>query len=253
MPAIGHEQVLYGPDGEQFNIYTSRRWPLGTQLILQDGRRFRFVRNGAVAMVPGKLYQSELPDPDHDTLAVVSGTLGARAIRLTNGADTIEADLYADGYIVTEAAAGASPGRLYRIAGSHAAITNATDGNIPLAGGSGLQAALNTSDTVTLVKSPYADVIVHPSPPTAMVVGVAMGAVAAAGFGWVQTRGITPCLIDGTVTIGLSVMPSNAIDGSVEAWALTEGTPNVELYPAIGRVIEVAPDTGYGLIYLELD
>ena len=44
--------VLYGPESERFNTYTTRRWPLGTQLHLQDGRIYRFGRCGASVALP---------------------------------------------------------------------------------------------------------------------------------------------------------------------------------------------------------
>lgn len=250
--------VLYMPEGAQFDVYTAaqgQRYPLGQKLELPDGRIYRFARNGTSALAPGRLVQSEVPDGDHDTLAVPSSSnnvVGSRTMTVTNGSDTIEANLYRDGYAVIEAAAGAGDGYLYKI-DAHGELTASVDVDVPLQGGYGLRTALNTSDTVTLVKSPYADVIIHPSSPTAMCVGVPAATIAASGFGWVQTHGPCAVLIDGTVIIGLSVMASNGTDGSVEAWGLTEAGPNTEISPAIGTVMEVAPTTGLGLIYLTIE
>lgn len=255
-----HGGPIFGPEGEQFNVYDSAKswnipYKLGTRLMLEDGRQYVFGRVGAVAAVAGRLYQSEVPDADHDTLAVpasANNVIGSRTLTATNGADVVEANLYAQGFAVIEAAAGAGDGFLYKIADSHPELAGSVDIDIPLAAGAGLQTALNTSDTVTLIKHPLADVIIHPSPPTAAVIGVAAAAIPAGDFGWFQVKGVCAVLIDGTVVIGDSVMPSDAVDGAVEAWILTEGTPNAEIAPNIGQVVEVAPTTGLGAILLNI-
>lgn len=246
---MSYPNVHFGNEGEQYNTYSTERWPVGTKMMLQDGRTFQFAKAGAVALAAGVLCQSEVPDADHDTLAVAAaGAVGDKFVTITNGVDTIEANLYAGGYLCVEAAAGTGEGVVYKIANAHDAIANATNGTIPLE--RGLAIALNTSSTVTLVKHPCRDILIHPSPPTANVVGVTATAIAANKFGWIQTGGVGCCLIDGTVVIGQSVMPSNGTDGSVKAWGLTEGAPNVEITPAIGRVVEVAPTGDSGLINL---
>ena len=166
---MSYPSAVYGPDDERFNVYTTQRWPLGTILRLQDGREYRFGRNGAVAAVAGCMYQSEVPDADHDSLAVPSSTsnvIGSRSLVVTNGGDAVEANLYASGYAVTEAAAGSGEGRAYKIDVAHDLLAASVSITIPLAAGNGLQTALDTSDTITLVKHQMADVVIATAPPT---------------------------------------------------------------------------------------
>lgn len=252
MGAIGPEQLLMGPDGEQFNTYTTKRWPLGTALLMQDGRLYRFFENGGTALAAGRLIQSEVPGANFDELALPAAvSVGARAFNITNGATTIAADLFAEGYLNVEDDAG--EGHLYVIEGNDAELAGSAAFEVRLKGGHGIRVALTTATTVGLTKNPFKDAIIHPSPNTARLLGVTPTAIAADRFGWVQTRGPASVLTDGTVVIGDSVMASDAVDGAVESWKLTEGTPNTEITPVVGQVMEVAADTEHSLIYLMLE
>lgn len=256
--------ILYGPPSQARDTHTStqgQRWPLGTLLVLQDGRRFRYAKMGSTAGVAGSLYQSEVPDGDHDTLATAAnGAVGDRTITITNGSDAIEADLYAEGYAVMEqVAANAGGGRAYKIEASHDAISGSVSGAIPLAAGEGVEEAFVAgTGTVTLVKSPYDDVIIHPSPPTAAIVGVAAADIPASGFGWLQVHGPCACLIEGTMVIGTLVSPSDGTDGALESAGLlvTNSAPKAveihELIP-VGVCMEVAPSGDAGMVFLLLD
>lgn len=256
--------ILYGNEGEQHNSYTDARWPLGTLMVLQDGRRFRFGLNGAGAATAGFLFQSEVPDANFDTLAVPSSTVntaGNRTIRVTLPASAITKDLWKDGYAVTEAAAGAGEGYAYKITG-HPASAGSEDVTFDIA--SPLKHTLNTSDKVTFMKHPGADVIIHPAPPTAALYGVAAGAIAAASYGWFATGGPQPVAVVGTHVIGGGLIATGTVtgspDGTVEAAgvAITTTAATIaqitELTGAlVGRCMEVAPTTGFGMAYLTID
>lgn len=234
---------------ETKKTYTNRRWPLGTLLVTQDGRAFRFAENGATALAAGVVVQSEVPGANFDELAVPTArSVGDREVTVTNGATSVTADMFAGGYLNVEDDTG--EGTLYLIE-SNSAAGNAGTISITLA--EGLTIAWTTSTTVGLTKHPLADVIIHPSPPTAAVQGVVPTSVAANAFFWAQVRGPASVLTDGTVGIGKSVMASDATDGSVEAWALTEGTPNTEIAAAIGTVMEVGATTEHSLVKLAIE
>lgn len=254
---------LFGPESERFNTYSTRRWPLGTQLVLQDGREFRFGRNGNATGAVGKLYQSEVPDGNFDTLAVPSSALnvvGSRDARVTLPANSIAENLWAEGYMAVEAAAGAGFGRAYKIE-SHPASSGSEDITIRLAPGNGLQTALNTSDKLTFMKHPMDAVIIHPAPPTAPVVGVPQVSATANYYGWYQFRGPCAVLVVGTHVIGGGVAATGTVtgspDGSVEATGViitTTAATVAQITEAfgsnIGVCMEVAPTTGYGMVNL---
>lgn len=258
---MAYPSQINAVEGEQFNNYDGRRWPLGTRMVMQDGRRFVFAAAGGTALTAGNLQQSELPDADHDTLAVqAAGSVGDRTISLTNGTDAIEADLYADGFATLEAVAGASEGRLLKVDLTHDLLGASATVSLPLAAGYGLPLAINTSDTVTLVKNPYEDVIEQPGPPTACVVGVASSAIPIDNWGWLQTWGPCAALVAGTEVLGGRISPTGTVTGTagaIEASGviITATNPTIaqitELIQ-IGICMEVAPTGDYGIVFLTL-
>lgn len=258
---MSYPAFLNAVEGEQFNNYDSKRWPLGTRMVLQDGRRYVFAKAGATALATGKVQQSEVPDPDHDTLAVLSGAANARLISFTNGSDAVEADLYADGSVVTEAAAGASEGYLLKVDISHDSQAASTGVEIPLAAGSGLPIALNTSDTITLCKNPYDDVIISAAPPVALILGVACSPIPIANWGWLQTWGPAAVLVAGVEVIGGRVSPCGTAGpstvGAIEASGIIITTTAATIAQItelleLGWCMEVAPTTGYGHVFLKI-
>ena len=242
--------ILFGPDGVQYTTNAARQWPLGTRLYLPDGRIFAYAENGATAMVAGNLYQSEVPGANFDDLAVAATAAGAVLVTVTNGVTAIAANDFDGGYMVVQDDVG--EGFVYGLR-NHAAIAASVAGDINLQTGVSIQVAFTTATTILLVKNEFKGVIIHPSPPTAALVGVACKATAASEFGWLQRHGLAAVLTDGTVVIGESVMPSNATDGSVEDWGLAEAAPPTEIGAAIGLVAEVAVTTEYSLIFLKLE
>lgn len=229
---------------------TTQEFPLGTFLRFQDGRTFQYGSAGAsVALAPGKLYQSEVPGANFDDIVVPATAIGARVLTVTTQATLISADLFNGGYVVVQDDTGEGYAYLIDDTAAVAATTLGT-GAIVLA--EGIVVALIAATTVLLTKNPLANVIVHPSPATAAVVGVATGVVAASSFSWLQTRGLCPVLTDTTVVIGKSVIASSLVDGAVTPMVLTEGTPNTEIQPIVGIVHEVAIDTEYSAIKLAI-
>lgn len=245
------DQVVHGSEGDQRKS-TLNRGPhgLGTLLQFGDGRAFRYVKNGGTAMLPGKLYQRKVPGANYDELVIPTAqAAGATSITVTNGATAVTLNQFKDGWLGVEDDTG--EGYNYLIA-SNTADSGTGAVTVVLADALGLKEAITTSTTVGLYENKYDAVIVHPSPPTSAVAGVATHAMPASYYGWVQVRGECQVLIDGTVVIGKSVMPSTNTDGAVMAWALTEATPNTEIGTIVGIVSEVAATTEYGLIDLKL-
>jgi hypothetical protein len=258
--------ILTAPESERYNVYTTRRWPLGTELHLQDGRQYRFGRVGAsVASVQAFLYQSEVPDGNFDTLAVPSSALnvvGSRDLRVTLPANSITENLWAEGYACIEAAAGAGEGRAYKIE-SHPASAGSEDITIRLAPGNGLQTALNTSDKVTFMKHPMDHVIIHPAPQTAALIGITSAPAAASSYGWFQFRGPGPVMVVGTHVIGGGLIATSTVtgspDGTVEAAGVGITTTAATIAQIteitggfVGVCMEVAPTTAAGMALLRM-
>jgi len=254
--------VIFGPEGEQFNIYTAptrfaeRRRQLGTQMILPDGRKFRFCRMGGTLGVVANLFQAPIPIANHLTVTVqAAAAVDATSIAVTLGATASSVDEYADGYFVVEDDAG--EGYVYKIDRAHDAVASAGVFTIPLAPGSTVQVAMTTSTTGSLIRNQYADAIIHPSPPTAQVVGFPASAITANNYGWLQTAGVGAALADGTLIIYNTVVPSDGVDGAVEdgAAAITDGTPPTghgQIQP-IGVVIDIGATTEECTLRLNMD
>lgn len=253
--------IIWGPEGEQFSTYAAptrlpeRRYALGTQLWLPDGRKYVFVENGGTEIAAGRLCQSPVPGANFDELAVAAAAaVGATSIQVTNGATAITADQFADGYISIEDDAG--EGHIYKIDSQHDAVAASGTFTVPLAPGVSVQVALTTSTTAGLLQSPYQDIIIHPSPPTAKLVGVTPTTLEADRYGWLQFAGPCSLLTDGTLLIFQQVVASDAVDGAVEPAdsAITDGTPPTghgELV-MVGDVLEVAATTEHSIVNLRL-
>ena len=194
--------IIRANEGEQYNTYTTAQYVLGQQFVLgPDGRTFRFALNGSVALKGNELIQAKagddnLIDLDVDT-AAAAGTFD---ISVTNGATSVAVDELAGGFISVYVDGGGSAGTLsntYRIdsnaaAGNAAALVITIDPN-----SGGFQRAITTADNCEICWNQYSGVVVSTgATPTAQIVGVSTGAVAAAEYGWLQTKGIIGVLVD---------------------------------------------------------
>jgi hypothetical protein len=240
---------------EVYKTYTTAKHRLGTQIDLPDGRRFRFAQNGAAALAAARLVQSVVPVANHLNIPVqAAAAAGATQISVTLGATAVAANAYRDGYVyVNDAGADTTTeGYMYRIK-SHPAASGAATLTLTLYEDSPVKVALTTNSEVTLIRNKFSGVIIHPSPPTSLVVGATPVAVDANAYFWCQTRGLCPVLTDGTLVQARSAMPSASVDGAVSPLTFTEGTPNVEIAYVVGRVAAVNATTEESLIYLELE
>ena len=216
---------------------------LGTVGRTEDDRYFRWSKAGAVALAPGKLMQSEVPGANFSAMTIPTAqAIGAKDITVTNGATAITANMFRDGYInfVTSTGAGA----LYRIA-SHPAADAAASCVITLE--NGLAAAIAATTTADLIKHKCDAVIIHPSPPTAAVIGVPLVAVTAAYYFWAQVHGPCSVLTDGTLVIGKLCMPSASVDGAAATYT-TGGDDEI----IVGQVMKVDADQTYSIVDLDL-
>lgn len=226
-------------------VTTTHRGPmaLGTIGITEDGRRYRWSKAGATALSPGRVMQGEVPGANFDELAIDGvHAIGDKVITITNGNTAITANMFKDGYLNVEDDTG--EGILYRIASHPAADTSATCA-ITLT--NGIAVAMIAATTVGLTKHKCDSVIIHPSPPTATLVGVPNTTVAAGSYFWAQFRGACSVLTDGVITAGKLVMPSASVDGAVAAYSTGGDDEHI-----VGAVIEVAADTEHSVIDLML-
>lgn len=220
---------------------TSANTNLGALATTGDGRYYRYASLGAVAAVPGKLYQAAAEITNHQNLApTANGAIGDKTITVTLGATAVTANQYAGGFVMVTASTGA--GYSYEIASHPAALLSATlqltlvD---PL-----LTTTASASTKIDLIPSPYSATVVNPTAATSAPVGVAVFPVAIGGFGWLQVSGPTILLADGTVVVGTNLTASNATAGAVEAAAGVQAV--------VGTALTGIDTTEYGAVFLQL-
>lgn len=213
---------------------------LGTVRCLDDGRTFAYARAGAVALAAGKLTQNAVVAANHLNIAVATAAaIDDTRVNVTLGATAAAANLYKDGFLHVNDAAG--EGHLYKIRG-HLAIVSAGTGYIELY--DKLRVALTTLSEVTLTQSPQDGVLVFPISQTGAPAGVPPIAVTASYYFWNQVKGPCACLVDGVVVVGNDVAPGTVTAGALKAAATTD------IVGAVGRVLRVNADTEYALIQL---
>jgi hypothetical protein len=246
---MSYPNLLYGPEGEQYNLYTGvaasgsgQRWPWGTKMQMQDGRAYRYARAGGTLLVIGNLLQSAANVANDVGRTAIAAALGSRAPTLTTGG-AVTANNYAQGQFLVDV----DPGKGQYIIDNHLAGTTATVYN--LAAGHAIRvAALTTTSRVSLIANPYKGVIQYPAAtPTSGAAGVAVSAIAATtGEGWIQTAGVAAVTTSGTLIIG-NIAVSNIAAGAVGPGSSTSALLD-EL--TVGSVVRVGPTTGLSPIKL---
>lgn len=202
MAILGSQDVCIG--NSNFVSTATAQYDLGTRGYTRDGRAFRYVLNGASALIAGEVIQAPVFTVGNSALAVntTSGVaLGATVISVTC-ASTVAASFYNDGHLIV--ASGAGQGLMYQIK-SHPAVSTGATGAFTLYDEEGLAVAITTTSTITLVPSKYNGVVQTPATTaTGIIVGVAPYAIAATQYGWLQTWG--PCPVKGSDTAALGVL-----------------------------------------------
>lgn len=257
-------------------------YPLGTRGYLNDGRIFRYTKNGATALTVGSLIQAEAPSADHKSSLVVttggSFSSGDTAMLIkfstdTTGVGTLGADNYKEGYLYFHD--GAGEGMMVQIA-SHEAATTVNDAafwsTMQFMDYAELTTKGSTATTASnygIVKNLYDDVIEFPTAMTCVPVGITPRAVAANYYFWLQTWGVAPCRVKsagtGIPAVGFPLMPATVAGDVSRPWwnASTKFTSAGVLNgmrtdfmaaqrPIVGTCLEVGATGETGLIDLKL-
>jgi len=224
-----------------FTTSTSANTNLGALATTGDGRYYRYSSLGAVAAVPGKLYQAAAEITNHQNLApTANGAIGDRTITVTLGATAATANYYAGGYAVISDSTG--EGYMYEIA-SHPAAGSGLTLQLTLVDPL-LTTTASASTKVDLIPNPYSATIVNPTTATSAPIGAAVFPVAIGGFGWMQVSGPTVLLADGAITVGTNLAASNGTAGAVE--------PAAGVQAVVGTALTGIATTEYGAVFLQL-
>lgn len=237
---------------------TSASYPVGTVMRNSRGDVYRYVH--AVAAV-GKA-DIVAQDISVSCSGVIDGkataaAIGATEVTLTDTDTFSTADVenvYAGGTLIIEDDAG--EGHRYPIL-SNAVGTAA--GVMVLTLHEGLAVALTTDTDVAIVGSMYRNL--RPASTTdPFVSGVAVKAIGAAEYGWVQTWGVGVCVADlvsnGLMTIGAPAFLSDGDTGQAQNFAgvASNATLNSGDWdtPHIGYFLHAGTDAAHVGVYLQI-
>lgn len=255
MPGIGETRRFAnltgitgtGISADVVEITTDQKHPLGTMAITRDGCLYRYSQAGDTLLVAGNLQQGIPKVTAHlaNTPPVVAA--GATSFVYTPGAATGVANLYAEGYLIIDTTPG--NGYKYRVSG-HGAIASATAFTLNLDPDDPIEVALTASSRVGLHTNPWKLTVVCPTAITARICGVACSAAPINNYYWCQTRGVAPCLINGTPAITSPVANSATTAGAVDVW--TTAAAAVTITP-VGHMMQVGVSGKNNAVFLTID
>lgn len=239
---LGGLPIIYGIDPYHEEANSSH--VLGSLGISADGRKFRYAKAGSsAALIAGNVIQSPAENTSNESLTPTATTLGATEVTVTTGA-AVTANQYAGGYMVCTNTP--SNGLVYKIK-SHPANSGATTCVFTLY--EPLIVAFTTDTRVDLVYDPYNGVIQNPATASGAIVGVALKAITASYYGWVQTGGTCAVLAGGTVGVGKVVVANQGTAAS----AIVGANTATEAFPILGRAVTSGTNGENCAVFLQMD
>lgn len=241
-------------DQPKQDIYTTnatQQHALGTKLVYPDGRVFRYAKNGAVALAKALMTSSAAITSYCSTIAqAVSGTSITAGLEefefdVTTGGTWVE-DEFAEGFLVINKVTGI--GDIYKVAANR--INSGSDILMRVRLETPIRTTLAATSEITMVKSPWRDVIVMPTTAEGTPAGVPLVAVPINYYCWLQTGGYTPMVVDTSETL---------VKGDRCGYP---GTPNVagavgdietDIDAVWGIAVYVATEAEVAIVDLKLD
>lgn len=213
---------------------------LGTLRVLSDGRKFRYCKNGGVALTAGLATMGPDAVANHVNCAVaVAAAVGSKSVTITLGATAATLNQYKDGFLQINDADG--EGLQYAIdghpahAGSGSLIVNLKDT---------IRVALTTSSKASLIYNLYNGVVITTGaavsaagiPPIPITIGY---------YFWCQTGGLACAGVTNAVALGQKLTVAN--NGLLDV-AAAHGSP------VVGYTIGTAGVTGnFKPVWLTID
>lgn len=186
---------------------------LGQLAGTPDGRLWRFAKNGAVALSPGKLTVNA--DVDSDVVnKTVARTYAAGVTEvIIDSAGAVAADFYKDGYLTINDATG--EGYSYPVVGN-TVTTGAAELTVYLKEPTKTALTIDVSEA-TLTQNDYDGLLITIADQADFAAGVPNAAVTAAYYHWTQVGGTCAVLADEAIAKGLTLTIGSSTVGSVEA------------------------------------
>ncbi len=240
--------ILFGdvnqPSQGIYEDSATQQYALGTQLIYNDGRKFRYAQNGAATGVKASMMQSAAVTSNIHTQAQATSygnaTVGTSEFvcDITTGSSLAE-NYLAEGIMVVNKTDGL--GDVYKVLANK---VQTTDTLMRVLLDTPIRTALAAASELSFVANKNKLVIAVPNAAqTGPPAGVILIAATASYFCWLQTGGTAPIIVDTgeTVVIGEPVgyAAESAIDGACGPVAAdTDGTWGICRY--VGAAAETA-------------
>jgi hypothetical protein len=201
--------------------YTTQVPELGVRAVTGDGREFRYVQAGASALIIGQIHQSAAPQSNYVDVTAVAVAAGAKTTTLTVSTGTaVAANQFAGGYYMTYGTVANGGGQILKISSNTAVSASGT--SITIGFEDAPAAAITTSATVNIIPPAYSGIIQCPTTLTGKIAGIAVGALAATYYGWLQVKGVANALVAGTPAIGTGLSaPNSGTAGALQVTAAT--------------------------------
>ncbi|MCK4518460.1 hypothetical protein KAT92_06790 [Candidatus Babeliales bacterium] len=224
---------------------------LGAEFSTDDGRTFRYCKNGSTEIAKNLMIQSEAIDAQAIDIVQTGKSAAAGDIILnlliTTGNGLADGDLVDGWIIINQGTAATDEGDMY-VVKSNKYTTSDTAIRIEIADAGGVRNAISATSNITFVKNVYRDVIVKPTTLTGVMLGATTTIVTASYYFWAQTRGVASVLIDtgDTVVVG---EPLGHLDTSGSAGSLgLVAAVNTDY--VVGTAISAAAGADYGIVLL---
>ncbi len=232
-----------------YETTTVQQYPIGQKAESTDGSIFRYTLMGSTVGIANSLYQTAAVTANWITQThTVPITAGDTSFSFDDGGTAFTVNQAAGGTVIFEETD--DLGAIYRIKSN--VVTASTETIMQLEDGVTIQVGMDVSsgNVLSFVLNPWSAVLIHPTTtPTGIQTGVPRVIIAASAHGWLQTRGVSSCLVIGTPVVGNIVIPAGTTAGSVGE-AATQ-TTTVTQIP--GVCIEAAPTADFGHIYLTIE
>jgi len=223
---------------------STRLETIGTLRITQDGRKFRYAKNGASALAAGDVVHAAAINSNHYDETLTAAAVGSKQVTITVTAGTaITQNDLQGGYLCT--IDGDGEGYLYPIQGNSAIDASGTvvvvDLEVPIL------VAFSTSEA-SLVHSPWL-AVVPSATEEQFPAGVAPIAVTASYYFWCQTGGLAAYKGSGTEAVA-TMMVHGATTKTLKA---IPTTLDVDM-PIVGIQYGMAAVSGeYTPVWLQID
>ncbi len=247
--------VIFGSYGDEKEISSGKILPLGTPMVVPDGRLYRYAKAGAAALVAGNLVAQPAIVASHtlDLVVQAAVAVGAKTVPLTLAGTVTTANQYAGGFLYSNDQDG--EGMVYKIKSNDAAASVSTC-TFTLEPDDTIKVALKATTSECGVRKSSYDSVTIKTAATAIgaIAGVAPVAVTATYYFWVQRSGPAACLAAGTLVAGDFVAAASSVDGALgpHVIAATAGTGLWAAIP-LGQCIAAAASTDFGLFDLTIE